>query len=111
MLDIFISPWIIVLILALIVLRPDDWQTVAFKGGKWLRFGVAYIQEWREYSLAMLSLDNETKKNSKVSRSSFVQNSLNQHKLNPSIKYYVPSPFYASKGGGKVIHLSVQHVA
>ena len=43
------SPWLIVVLVGLIIFRPDDWQELAFHGGRWVRRVRAYVLEWQEY--------------------------------------------------------------
>lgn len=43
------SPWLIVALVGLIIFRPDDWQELAFHGGRWAQRARAYVYEWQEY--------------------------------------------------------------
>ncbi len=49
MLDVSYSPWLILALVGLIFFRPDDWQDLAFHGGRFARRVRAYIIEWQEY--------------------------------------------------------------
>ncbi len=49
MLDFAYSPWLILALVGLIFFRPDDWQDLAFHGGRWARRVRAYVLEWQEY--------------------------------------------------------------
>lgn len=49
MLDFHYSPWLILALVGLIFFRPDDWQDLAFHGGRWVRRVRAYVLEWQEY--------------------------------------------------------------
>ena len=49
MFDITYSPWLILALVGLIFFRPDDWQDLAFHGGRFVRRVRAYILEWQEY--------------------------------------------------------------
>lgn len=49
MFDISYSPWLILALIGLIFFRPDDWQELAFHGGRILRRMRAYVLEWQEY--------------------------------------------------------------
>lgn len=41
--------WLIVVLVGLIIFRPDDWEELAFHGGRWIRRIRAYVFEWQEY--------------------------------------------------------------
>lgn len=49
MLDVNLEPWLICGSIALIVLRPKDWQDIAFHCGKWVRLARAYQKDWIDY--------------------------------------------------------------
>ncbi len=49
MFDIAYSPWLILALVGLIFFRPDDWQDLAFHGGRFVRRVRAYALEWQEY--------------------------------------------------------------
>ena len=49
MFDMMYGPWLVLGVVSLILIRPDDWVDLAFKAGRLYRYMHAYINEWRDY--------------------------------------------------------------
>jgi Sec-independent protein translocase protein TatA len=55
MFDLALEPWLICGLVALIILRPDDWTKIAYAAGKWMSYIQSYAHEWRQYLSAGLN--------------------------------------------------------